>query len=450
MLISNIRILLIEDQSNFPGKGELLNSRKCRIVRNDSFVVDSNQTHLINMNSTMGIYMAACIWFMTGMVIALDLGAQPSIEILNQIESYNSATCQIIFNESYTCSGVLINNTQDRGRPLVLTAAHCIESEEDLNSIVVIFGNRKLLKAQAYDGLEWSSNAGASLLSSSTEIDFALLELNSKIPVYVSPIYLGWNQTISQPKLIYSIHSPDFEDVQYSFSIVKPSLATFDGLYHAVDFGHWKVDQWAQGITSLGSSGAPLLDSNFEIIGGLSGSTDWDNYTSDYFFRFDLAYDYFSDAARQLKAWVDPDDSGRIGHYQPTHKIRNYQFTSKVVETVKLVGGAMIAEEFSVSDRSRINGVYVSIGKMGGRPDSTITIAVSQNATELSAEEVTTSGLKPFAENYIPFITPPLVRGGFSVSVRFNAVDSSDYLAIPKTRANDLHSYFLALNSGKP
>ncbi len=157
----------------------------------------SNHTHLIKMNSIIGKHIATCLWFINGIVIAPDLRGQPS-EILNQIEPYNSSTSQIIFNGSYTCSGALINNTQDQGRPLILTAAHCIESEEDLNSIVVIFGKRKLLKDQLYGGLEWSS-IGASLLSSSREIDFALLELDSKIPIHVSPIYLGWNKVIYQP-----------------------------------------------------------------------------------------------------------------------------------------------------------------------------------------------------------------------------------------------------------
>jgi len=154
------------------------------------------------MNSTSDKYIATCLWIFTGMVIALELRAQPSLDILNQLENYNSSTCQIVFNGTYTCSGVLINNTQDRGRPLILTAAHCIESEEDLNSIVVIFGKRKLLKSKAYDGLKWSSNAGASLLAFSQEIDFALLELKSRIPVYVSPVYLGWNKVLSQPTFI--------------------------------------------------------------------------------------------------------------------------------------------------------------------------------------------------------------------------------------------------------
>ena len=278
------------------------------------------------MNSISGKYIAACLWLISVIVIAPDLRAQPSNEILDQLEKYNSSTCQIIFNESYTCSGVLVNNTRDQGRPLILTAAHCVESEEDLKSVVIVFGKRKLLKDQSYDGLEWSST-GVALLSSSKEIDFALLELDSEIPVYVSPIFLGWNKTISQSTLISSIHFPDFGDAQYSFSQEKPSLATFGGLYNAVDSGHWRVDRWAEGITSLGSSGAPLLDSNFDIIGGLSGSTDWNNYTSDYFFRFDVAYDRFSDAGSQLKAWVDPDSLGRLGHYQPVYKIRNYHIS---------------------------------------------------------------------------------------------------------------------------
>ncbi len=342
---------------------------------------------------------------------------------------------------------MLINNTQDQGRSLILTAAHCIESAADLNSIVVSFGKRKLLKDQPYDGLEWSRSTGASLLSSSREIDFALLELKSKIPIYVSPIYLGWNKRISQPTLIYSIHSPDFEDAQYLFSIAKPSLATFGGLYNTVDFGHWKVDQWAQGITSLGSSGAPLLNSKFEIIGGLSGSTDWDNHKSDYFFRFDLAYDHFSNTANQLKAWVDPDNLGRSGPYQPTHKIKNYNFTGSVTETVNLINGAIITEEFNVFDNSKINGVYISVGEMSHYSGSTITATLSQNGSELYTEEANALELSQYSENYIPFVTAPFVSSKVSMSLNLKSTNSSAYITVPKTSISNLTSYVFALLS---
>ena len=297
--------------------------------------------------------------------------------------------------------------------------------------------------------MEWRS-IGASLLSSSKEIDFALLELDSEIPIYVSPIYLGWNKTLSQPKLIYSIHSTDFTDAQYAFSIVKPSLATFGGLYDAVPFGHWKVDQWAQGVTSLGSSGAPLLDSNFEIIGGLSGSTDWHNYKSDYFFRFDLAYDHFSNTAKQLKAWIDPDNLGSIGRYQPTQKIKNYNFTSSVTEDVKLINGSIITEEFNVIDNSKINGVYVSVGEMGNYLGSTTTVSLSQNGSEFYAEETKTIEFSQYSENYIPFVTPPLINGKVSISLNFKSSKPSAYITIPKTSMSNVTSYFFALNSSKP
>lgn len=402
------------------------------------------------MNLNIVNYTTICLWFITGMVIALDLKAQPSSDILDQIDNYNSSTCQLIFEESYTCTGVLINNTQDQGRPLILTAAHCIESETDLNSIVVIFGKRKLLKDQHYDGLSWRSDTGASLLSSSRALDFALLELKSKIPVSVSPVFLGWNKTITQPTLISSIHSPDFGDAQYVFSMAQPSLATFGGLYQAVDSGHWKVDQWAQGATSLGSSGAPLLNSNFEIIGGLSGSTDWENHKSDYFFRFDLAYDHMGDTAKQLKAWVDQDNSGSIGQYLPTHKIKNYKFTSRVTETVKLVNGTMITEEFSVIDDSRINGVYISVGEVSKDSGSTITVALSQNGSELYAEETDASKLSEYSENYMPFVLPARASGKLSVTLNFNATNSSDYITIPKTGMGHSSSYLFALNSSRP
>jgi homoserine dehydrogenase len=104
------------------------------------------------MNLNPGKYIAICLAIMTGIVITPDLAAQHPDQ-LNQLENYNSSTGQIIFNASYTCTGVLINNTRDQGRPLMLTAAHCIENEQDLNSIVVIFGKRKLLKDQAFDGV---------------------------------------------------------------------------------------------------------------------------------------------------------------------------------------------------------------------------------------------------------------------------------------------------------
>jgi len=394
-------------------------------------------------------YAAAFLWFISGITIVNDLGARPFTDILDELETYNSSTCQIVFSDSYTCSGVLINNTQDQGRPLILTAAHCVEDEEDLNSIVVVFGRRKLLQDQPYGGLRWSSN-GASLLSSSQEIDFALLELKSDIPIWVSPIFLGWQKTITQPALISSIHSPDSEDAQYAFSMTAPSLATFGGLYGAVPLGHWMVDEWSQGKTALGSSGAPLLNAEYEIIGGFSGSTEWTDHKSDYYFRFDLAYDHSRDSKKQLKAWLDPNHAGHIGLYQPTHKIRNFNFTSPVSNTISLSSGATITEKFRITETSRINGVYITVGEITINAGQTINISLSRGGEEFYTTNIGTDALLQSSENYIPFVTPPLADGEIAVSLEIESTNSSGYIAVPATTAADSIGYFMALNLSTP
>lgn len=401
------------------------------------------------MKLLLGKRLAARVTIIAGLVITPAVDGLSSTDLLNQIESYQSSSCQLIFQRTYTCSGVLVNNTKERGRPLILTAAHCIETEEDLDSVVVVFGKRKLLKGQPFEGLEWHST-GVELLSSSREIDFALLELADPIPDFVSPIFLGWNEVAPQPVSVSSIHFPDFGEAQYAFSVEKPSLAGFGGLYRALDSGHWKVDQWAQGITTLGSSGAPLLDPDFRIIGGMSGSTDWKNHKSDYFFRFDLAYDHFDDAPSQLGTWIDPDKRGGIGHYRPTRKIRNYQYTSSVAGTIKLSNEATVAENFTVENDSKIHGVYVVIGEKGPDSGATIEISLSQNGSRILSEKTSTSDLSRYSENYLPFDTPPAVSGMISVSLRFEAANHSDYISIPNSVIGDGTSYFLALNTSGP
>jgi hypothetical protein len=408
---------------------------------------DCARTQPADMKSPVIRHIAICLCLMAGPVLALDLGEQDSIRLLNQLDEYGASTCQIIFNDSYTCSGVLINNTREAGRPLILTAAHCIERETDLNSIVVTFGRGKLLKNQPYQRLSWSSHTGASLLSSSTKLDFALIELNANIPLHVAAVFLGWNKMRPQATRTSSIYFPAFGDIQYAFSITESSVATFEGLYSSVADGHWRVDRWTQGNPALGSSGAPLLNSDFEIIGGLSGSTDWANYTSDYFFRFDLAYDHFGNIADQLKAWIDPDNAGSISHYRPSSKIRNYTFTSRVTETINLFSGATVYEGFPVSDGSMIHGVYVNVGKIVKPSGSTITVALSQDSSELSVSGAAVSDLSEFSEHYIPLVTPPSPSRKVSVSLSFNSTDPSAYIAMPKTGTGDMTSYFIGLNS---
>ena len=112
--------------------------------------------------------------------------------------------------------------------------------------------------------------------------------------------------------------------------------------------------------------------------------------------------------------------------------------------------GQKITEELSVSDNSSINGVYLTVGEMSKQSGSIITVAVSQNGSELYAEDTDAFGLSQYSENYIPFSTPPRLSGKISISLELKSTDSSAYITIPKTSIGNLTSFFFALNSIKP
>ena len=73
----------------------------------------------------------------------------------------------------------------------------------------------------------------------------------------------------------------------------------------------WEV-HWARGTTEQGSSGAGLWNQNHRLVGVLSGGEASCTNTggSDYFARLNAAYRANSASSGQLKAWLDPDNSG--------------------------------------------------------------------------------------------------------------------------------------------
>lgn len=171
---------------------------------------------------------------------------------------------------SSLCTGALINNTEEDGRPLFLTARHCIEDPTlDLNPNLwhIIFNHRTQLCSS--DGSElytWSGNSinGATILTSdlqgSPKNDALLLELHaSKITLVDYELCLsGWSKNESQPNNKYTIHHPS-GDVQK----ISMGNSTLNGNYYDV--------QWQNGTTEGGSSGAPLFNNNHKIIGQLRG-----------------------------------------------------------------------------------------------------------------------------------------------------------------------------------
>ena len=367
------------------------------------------------------------------LVLATFAQYSPSREIQVALAKIQSSTCLIIFDGLYTCTGTLINNTSNDGRPLILSAAHCLENPDQIESIVVIFGRHKLINDSNLDAIEWRSSFGADLRAISYPGDYLLLELREEVPFELMPVYLGWNSKATQQSVVSTIHHPSFEYKQFTHSRRQPSISSFSGIESAFDNGFWKVGSWTMGRTVEGSSGAALLDDQIRIIGGLSGSGIRGADTVDYFFRFDLAT-----ADSNFRKYIDPGNTGAnssslidLSNLGSLSKIISYDYTDSLVGFLPIRRNEMLEQEFDQLVSGTLKGIYLTIGDIAGDLLNSFTIQITSNEQVLHVEEINLFTLDQHAENYIPFLTDVEVSGSFTMELRLNSFIDSEAVFIP-------------------
>ncbi len=210
---------------------------------------------------------------------------------------------------SEICTGVLINNTQNDERPLVLTANHCIKDDYEAGNAVFFFGYESPT-CNGPDGSNKNSLFGSTLLATSERIDFSLVELDQDPPQSYEPYFVGWNRSTDAPERTVCIHHPQGDVKKIALDNDPPFISTYSGLDPE---SCWLINRWETGTTEPGSSGSPLFGTDHRVIGILSGGiATCVNPVTDYFYRFSVAWDSYSDSLTQLKYWLDPMGTGRI------------------------------------------------------------------------------------------------------------------------------------------
>lgn len=200
------------------------------------------------------------------------------------------------------CTGSLINNTTRDKKPLIVTAQHCIDGDYTANRTVFIF-NYENASCDESVAMETHKLNGASYLTSSFENDFSLVELNYFPPVGFRPYYAGWNLSEKPQGAVMSIHHPRGGPKQVSFSRETVTSSNFGKEVSRARNGFWKVKKWDSGITEGGSSGAPLFNDKYQIIGTLTGgSAECDYPYNDYFEKLSSTWK----ALPEFKYWLDP------------------------------------------------------------------------------------------------------------------------------------------------
>jgi len=175
----------------------------------------------------------------------------------------------VIGGSTFLCSGGLLNDLDDNtARGLVLTAHHCISTAAAANSATIYwFYQRNGCGGPIPNILSLPRSNGAALLATSSNTDFTLMRtLNDPAS---GQGFAGWT-TLPTPSgaPITGIHHPGGSWKRISFGNLTTSQPICGSL---PTIRYWYL-KWNQGTTESGSSGSPLFNDNWQVIGQLFGT----------------------------------------------------------------------------------------------------------------------------------------------------------------------------------
>jgi lysyl endopeptidase len=235
------------------------------------------------------------------------------------------ALARISINGNTLCSGQLINNVRQDNTPFFLTANHCGISNDVIANSVVFYWNYQNSVCGG-NGTEptFQTQSGATYVASDSGSDFALIKA-AQPPSDTFNLYLpGWDAAAEVPQSGGVVHHPmgDVSKISiYSQPASRQTVQLCNGvipvgpvcLGQTTTIMAWELS-YSQGITEPGSSGSALYNQAHQIVGQLSGgSTDCANPgKTDVYGRMEVAWTANSAASGQLKANLDPDNTGAL------------------------------------------------------------------------------------------------------------------------------------------
>ena len=220
------------------------------------------------------------------------------------------------------CTGFLVNNANQDGRPLFLTADHCDITAENAASLVVYWNYQQrdcrepgsTSSGATGNGSLDVFNSGASLRANYAASDFSLVELDEPVNPLADAFFAGWSADAPPPvDGVISVHHPGVQEKRISRSEQATTLTDGAGM-SAEDTGDYlRVESWTDGSTERGSSGAPLFDPDGRVRGhlfaGLASCTADD---FDLFGYFNRDWEGGGTPESRLRDWLDPCGSDRL------------------------------------------------------------------------------------------------------------------------------------------
>ncbi len=210
----------------------------------------------------------------------------------------------------FICSGAMVNNVRQDLTPYFLTAWHCVDG--DYPPTFRFYFNYETTSCSGSWASQGSYAYSSDLVADSDgmDSDWALLLIDDDIEDSWNVFYAGWDAVGDYPLISCGVHHPGGDPKKINIDDDQAWGDYWDNAGGVTT--HWKVN-WDEGGTEGGSSGSPLFNDSFQIVGQLSGGPAGACGTSyDLYGKFSRGWDWDLPSNRRMIDWLDPDYTGTL------------------------------------------------------------------------------------------------------------------------------------------
>jgi hypothetical protein len=294
---------------------------------------------------------------------------------------------------TYFCSGTLVATRDNSLKPYLLTAGHCIHSEDSARSLVVYWNYQTTAcygtPPTSRESSTLKSTGGGHLIDYGTaeEGDYSLVLLQN-IPGGVT--FSGWDPTdVPMSTDVVGIHHPKASWKRISFG--KRTLdetVEVEGLGTAPGDKYYVVT-WDHGRAEPGSSGSAIFTSPGVIVGTLTWGSVSPTLTVCQMNPSTVGYGRFSNTYNDLKAYFENLPASTITADKTSLRFASSNYMSPAGQTVKL----STQSPGTATYKLRADAEWITVSNMTGTvsANSPAQFTISVDATKFNRADTFSS-----------------------------------------------------------